>query len=220
VTELEQWVEQLATAGPQERVQAEFQLRGRGAEATAAVRKALEREIPGSWDAPLTFDPLLKLAAFVSEQGDPHSLLLLLRITELQSRRYHPGLDFLSPRDQLLEKLEARADADDCAALVAALEHFRNQPSLVMPMHPKYLSGENARRVAQTILHIAKRDPKKELRPALAYLRFRPLMAPIELVGLYKRLKHALGGDDLPIPVTTAQTTESLPIPIQSKETP
>jgi hypothetical protein len=220
VTEVEQWVRQLIRGEREARAQAEAQLRGLGEEVVPELHRALEAELRKTQGLILSYDPVLRLAEVLAARGDRRSLPLLIRVAQLRQKSMSNTDHFIVPLYGLLQQMEARADAKDCAALIEILVRFRQQPLHSFPTGSDFLLGWSVQQVALTLIRIAERDPKPELRVALPLLRYSFFSTPLDLMGLHKRLKAVLGSEDLPLPATPPEAFESLPIPTTSEENP
>ncbi|WP_395139902.1 hypothetical protein [Armatimonas sp.] len=111
---------------------------------------------------------------------------------------------FQEPFQQLSEALEARATSADIAAFTEALQRLRALPGT----KSKQLA------IATALVRMAEKDPKPEIRAAIPLLK-PSLSSPWEFASLRKRLKVALGEENLPIPATAGQTAQDLPIPVE-----
>jgi hypothetical protein len=145
----------------------------------------------------------LHLAALLVELGDPRSLVLIFNVGDL------------ALLGQLLETLVQRAAPEDIQVLMSALEQSapRWQSGVLL------LRARNEERVllAESLVKIAEQTHDRACGRALPLLRYH-LLAPREFLGLHKRLKAALKDENLPIPTTTAQRTEDLPIPSEGEQ--
>ncbi|WP_394794741.1 hypothetical protein [Armatimonas sp.] len=118
---------------------------------------------------------------------------------------------------KLLQTMEARASAEDIDAFIGVLKAFGNRGlrTVFLTGFVEEIATDEAISIAALLVRMAERDPKPELRATLPHLRAGLLFpnAPLEFIGLRKRLKAALGEENLPIPATHTPDAESLPIP-------
>ena len=152
------------------------------------------------------------LAAF----GDARTLLYFLRLSKL-SYNGSPIALF----NQVMVAVEERASAQDIAVLTDLLARSAppyNDPQRTESVVEQLLgiTPPDRVRLAATLVRIAERDPKPELRAALPLLRYN-VFAPFEFILLHRRLKSALGRKGLPIPASAENKTEGLPLPAHSR---
>ena len=167
-----------------------------GSHAVLLLVEVLQMEIQKSQESMIviSYKKMIRLADVLAEIGDPRGLEVLTHVAGLSN----------SDRSikQLLRYIQNRASSADRTALLATLKEFPNNIA-----------------VAETIVQIAERDPHPELRDALRLLRAGLVnpYAPLEFIGLRKRLKAALANQELPIPADASHTTEDLPIPSENE---
>jgi HEAT repeat protein len=206
MSELHRWIQQVAHGTSEEQTEAETQLQQLGEEALPMLHEALEEELSSSQGFFVSdYDALLRLAHCLAILGSPRSLLPLIRVSQL---RPDTIFIFREPYHNLLNKLEKRANPEDCAALIDALTRFRQQPALLFPNGMQIILDNTIRQVVLVIVRIAEHDPKPELRAALPLLRYSFLGQPFALKGFYKRLKIALEREPLPIPAEKNSSAE------------
>lgn len=152
------------------------------------------------------------LAAF----GDSRTVLYFLRLSKV-SYSGSPIALF----NQVMVAVEERASAQDIAVLVDLLA--RSAPPYSDPKTERAtfqlpdIAPPERVRLAATLVRMAERDPKPELRAALPVLRYN-VFSPFEFVVLHRRLKTALGRNGLPIPASAENQTDNLPMPSQARE--
>jgi hypothetical protein len=162
-----------------------------GKEAVLLLIEVLEAEIRKSQGSlVVSYKKMLRLADVLADTGDARGLVVLTHIAGLSNSD--------KAQRELLQNMESRTTSADRAALLATLKEFPNNIA-----------------VAETLVLIAERDPHLELRAALPLLRagLGNPYAPLEFIGLRKRLKAVLVNLALPIPATVSQMAENLPIP-------
>jgi hypothetical protein len=147
-------------------------------------------------------EPLIRLAELLTTFQRVEALLPLLMVAQQGKAEM-----FQTPYLRLCEVLEARASAEDLVGMVNVLSSLRN---LVFPP-PQVMV------LARALVRMAEREPHPELQKVLPLLRYR-LTAPVEFIALHRRLKAALGAENLPIPAAARQTTQDLPIPRQEQD--
>ena len=111
MTEVERWVQQLATGNREEQAQAEAQLRGLGESVVPELHRALEKELHKTQGLILSYDPVLRLADVLAVLGDRQSLPLLIRVAQLRQKSMSNTDRFIVPLNGLLQQVEIRADA-------------------------------------------------------------------------------------------------------------
>lgn len=143
----------------------------------------------------LEFDKALhRLIQLLVRTGDARGIPTLAR---LASTRREPSITWETALNQLLLNLVSKAKRDDVPVLLWLLEV--SPP--VQKIHP-----------LRVIVALAERDPIPELQRALTLVR--PRFGELEKILLRRRLHKALWQSSLPIPATTTQSAESLPLPV------
>ena len=155
----------------------------------------------------VSYQNLLRLAELLAQLEDPRSLAWLLRVSRQTSEH-----KFYS---KTLKTLEKRGSVEDIQALIALMQ-CTTLRWVGLPFKMKLQSHEFSQ-IAKALVRIAERDPQPELRAALPLLAY-TLSAPIEFIGLHRRLRSALRVENLPIPAVADQGMEDLPIPAFNKE--
>jgi len=152
----------------------------------------------------VSYQHLLRLAELLAQLKDPRGLTWLLRV----SRQTNEHTFYR----QALKALEQRGSEEDIQALIEVMQ-FTHLRWLGLPFKIK-LQPHELSQVAKALVRIAERNPDPELQKALPLLRYR-LTAPVEFIGLHKRLKVALGQwKDLPlIADAPLKVEENLPLP-------
>lgn len=154
------------------------------------------------------------LAAF----GDARCLLFFLRLAQDS-----PTTENYCLLADHLTAIERRASTQDIMVLLDLLTRSApvwngpNQPIGNVMGHLSDITPHHRVQLAATLVRIAERDPKPELRAALPLLRHVSISTPFEFVFLHRRLKNALGRNALPIPASAELKTDNLPVPTQEE---
>ncbi len=172
-----------------------FQIRGKSA--VSVLITAIEEELART---PLHTEAIQRLAALLSDFSDSRSVPVLVHVAVRVS--------YPLPLDRVVLALEERLESADCLALVQLLTMLLEGPKPLVATTP-FLSPLP---VAQLLVQCAERTPRREFRAALPLLHYK-ITAPLEFIGLQRRLRAALSVDNLPIPAVANQATEDLPIP-------
>ena len=154
------------------------------------VLEALEMDEKRSKGFLFRFETMLRLTQLLELLDDARSLRFYLRLAPLFTIKYfYDGLSVV----------EQRATTQDIQVLVEMLGR----------------STRHRVRIAETLVRMAERDPKPELKAALPLLAYN-LTTPFEFIGLRKRLRAVFAEGTFPIPTTPSPTANSLPLPTRS----
>lgn len=177
-----------------------------GPEAVLSLLEALEERLDYVRTFPGAGSQAIRLVELLVELDSPRALLPLLQLSALQILP-------LAQNQAFFERMERRASDSDIGELLSILASPPSQSKL-----PSGLTALRADllQVAETLVRIAERNPRIELRPALELLK-PGLNTPLEYFALHRRLRTALGRGALPIPASSSLQQVDLPIPTEDE---